>query len=75
MTLRQAQAELKAALGPLGIEIGDEVLALWEDRAGRGAEVMPSQALERLGVWAIRMLAARESAADEEDCDPAQRVE
>ena len=39
---------LQAALEPLGIEIGREVLAIWADRARSGGEPIPAGALGNL---------------------------
>ena len=47
-TLGEAFAKLQAALDPFAIEVGDEVLDVWRDRAAHGAEAIPAGALCRL---------------------------
>lgn len=55
MTLAQAHADLKAALHPLGIEIGPEVLALWRDQQIHGGDPLPRETLRRLAAVAGRL--------------------
>jgi hypothetical protein len=55
--LAQAHAALQAALEPLGVEVGPEVLALWIDREAHGREPLPTDALKRLADVAQRLLA------------------
>jgi hypothetical protein len=50
--LRRAHAGLAAALRPLAIEIGRDVLDVWLDRHHHGVEPLPASALEALARWA-----------------------
>ncbi|HXR74018.1 hypothetical protein [Actinocrinis sp.] len=52
MSLAQAHGELRAALEPLGIEVGPEILAQWKDLAQHGGQPLPADALRRLAVVA-----------------------
>ncbi len=56
MTLEEIHARLAAALEPLGIEVGPEVLALWLDRRTRGREALPAAAVIRLARIADELL-------------------
>jgi len=47
-TLGEAFVKLQAALDPLAIEVGDEVLDVWRDRVEHGSEPIPAGALRRL---------------------------
>ena len=47
MTLEEAHQALGAALEPLGIDVGAEVLALWQDRRSHGREPLPTAVLIR----------------------------
>lgn len=60
LSLAQVHADLKAALRPLGIEIGPEVLALWRDQQTHGGDPLPREVLLRLATLIDRL--ARESA-------------
>lgn len=51
--------ELAAALGPLGVEVGRELLALWLDRQQHGRDPLPLAAVRDLARWAERRLAER----------------
>ena len=46
--MSEAFITLQAALEPLGVEIGREVLAIWNDRAEHGFEALPASALKTL---------------------------
>jgi hypothetical protein len=46
--LRAVHAAFAAALEPLGIEVGQDVLALWADRQEHGYDVLPVPALRAL---------------------------
>lgn len=59
MTLREDHALLAAALEPLGIEVGAEVLAAWTDRARHGADPLPAQALRRVAAVAAQLAKTR----------------
>lgn len=69
MTLAEWFAALQAALEPLGVEVGPETLGVWQDRAAHGADPLPVRALERLGVWSVRALAAAED-GERPECTP-----
>lgn len=66
MTLAEWFAGLQAALEPLGVDVGPETLAQWRDCEAHGRDPLPRKALERLGVWSVRALAAAESDEKEE---------
>ena len=55
-TLGQAFTALQAALEPLAIEVGDEVLNVWRDRVAHGADPIPAGALRRLAAVAGGLL-------------------
>jgi len=56
--LKEAHAELQAALAPLGIELGGEVLLVWVDRSRHSQqEPLPRTALRALAEWAAKQLA------------------
>lgn len=57
MTLEETHGALAAALDPLGIEVGPEVLAIWLDRRARGREALPAAAVIRLARVADELLA------------------
>lgn len=57
MTLEEIHARLSAALGPLGIEVGPEVLAVWLDLRAHGQEPLTPAAVIRLARVADEMLA------------------
>ncbi len=59
MSLAETFKGLQAALEPLGIEIGRDVLAVWRDREGAGQEPLPAAALRDLARWAEKQLADR----------------
>ena len=53
--LADVHARLRAALEPLGIEVGSEVLALWRDRERCGQDPLPAEALHRLAQFANQL--------------------
>lgn len=57
--LSDAHTNLAAALGPLGIEIGPEVLSIWLDRRKAGRDPLPAGALRALEELARQLLAER----------------
>lgn len=57
--LAEAHAALAAALAPLYIELGPEVLALWRDRELRGQDPLPVEAIRRLAECADRIVRQR----------------
>ena len=44
--LAETYLDLHGALAPLGIEIGRDVLALWQDRECHGRDALPPDALK-----------------------------
>ena len=60
MSLVESFEQMRAALEPLGIEIGAEVLAVWLDRQQHGREPLPKSALRDLIEWAEKVLAERQ---------------
>ena len=59
MTLVESFEQMRAALAPLGVEVGAEVLAVWLDRQRHGREPLPEHALRELADWAAKQLADR----------------
>lgn len=59
MNPRRDYDELTAALRPLGVEVGPELLALWLDRQRDGRDPLPLAAVRGLAGWATRRLAER----------------
>ncbi len=57
MSLPAAYQRLRAALAPLGVEIGPDVLAIWLDRVRHGGEPLPEAALRDLATWAASLTA------------------
>jgi len=58
-TLGDAFARLQSALEPLAIEVGEEVLDVWHDRAKHGTDPIPAASLERLAKVVDELLCAR----------------
>jgi hypothetical protein len=56
MNLTETYLDLRDALAPLGVEVGREVLALWQDREHHDREAIPADALKNLGELAARLL-------------------
>lgn len=48
MRLNDTYVALRSALAPLGIEVGHEVLDVWQDRERHGYPPLPVDALKRL---------------------------
>jgi hypothetical protein len=48
VTLEQTHSALAAALEPLGIDVGTDVLAVWIDRRRHGRDPLPEHALREL---------------------------
>lgn len=64
LTLEQAYTCMRAALAHLGIDIGPEVLAMWQDRRRTGSAPLPEGDLRALSDLAEQLLAeARHTAA------------
>jgi hypothetical protein len=63
VSLRGAHEALTRALEPLGIEVGLEVLDVWQDRLAHGQDPLPAVALERLVATAQQLVFERRSAA------------
>jgi hypothetical protein len=64
LTLEQAYSALRSPLARLGVEIGPEVLALWQDRRRTGSAPLPEADLRELATLAQQLLAeARHTAA------------
>lgn len=57
MSLIDTYLELRDALTPLGIEVGREVVALWQDREHHGRQPLPADALKHLADLVTRLLA------------------
>lgn len=57
LTLEQAYATMRAGLARLGIDIGPEVLALWQDRRRSGHAPLPKEHLRALADLAEQLLA------------------
>jgi hypothetical protein len=55
--LSEAHTALRRVLGPLRIEVGAEVLAMWEDRERHGHDPLPAEALRRVAEVAARLAA------------------
>lgn len=49
--------QLRQALAPLGVELGREVLALWQDRERHNSEPLPADALRHLADLTTRLIA------------------
>lgn len=60
--LESAHQRLAAALEPLGIDVGPEVLDVWLDRERYGREPLPASALRRLAGVARGLLQDVETA-------------
>lgn len=60
MSLVESFEQMRAALAPLGVEVGPEVLAIWLDRQRDGREPLPERAVRELAAWAEKQLADRE---------------
>ncbi len=56
MSLVDTYLELRDALAPLGIDVGREVVALWQDRERHGREPLPADALKHLADLVTRLL-------------------
>lgn len=56
VTLGAAFVALQAALDPLGIEIGREVLDIWRDRESHGQEPIPADTLKALAAVVDQLL-------------------
>lgn len=56
MSTAETYLDLRDALAPLGIEVGREVLALWQDREHHGHEAIPADALRHLADLIARLL-------------------
>lgn len=54
--LSEAHAALAAALAPLHVEVGAEVLALWRDAERHGRDPLPADVLRRLAQVADRLI-------------------
>lgn len=64
LTLEQAYSALRSPLARLGVDIGPEVLALWQDRRRTGSAPLPEADLRELAALAQQLLAeARHTAA------------
>lgn len=61
MSAAETHAQWRAALEPLGIEVGPEVLALWRDREAHGCDPLPVDALRSLAHVVGWMLVRRSS--------------
>lgn len=59
MSLVESFEQMRAALAPLGVEIGPEVLAIWLDRQRHGRDPLPERAVRDLADWAAKQLAYR----------------
>lgn len=59
MSLIEAFTQLQAALEPVGVEIGRDVLHIWRDRERAGREPLPAAAQRDLVQWAEKQLADR----------------
>lgn len=53
--LLRVHADVRAALEPLGIEVGPETLGIWRDRERLGQAPLPADALRRLAELAQRL--------------------
>lgn len=62
MTLAEQHAALRAALAPLGIDVGAEVLELWADREKHGQEPVTYGALKELAAVAGRLMREKRAA-------------
>lgn len=58
VNLVQAHAELRAALEPLGVEVGPEILAQWKDQARHGGQPLSADVLHRLAFVAKELAAS-----------------
>jgi hypothetical protein len=56
--LTAAHRDLQAILAELGIDIGSEVLEVWDDRREHERPVWPPRALDRLEAWTAARRAA-----------------
>lgn len=59
MSLLESFEQMRAALAPLGVEVGPEVLAVWLDRQRHGRDPLPERAVRDLADWAAKQLADR----------------
>lgn len=59
LNLAQVHAELRAALEPLGIDVGPETLRVWEDREAHGTAPLPGHALRRLSTLVNQLQSRR----------------
>jgi len=59
VNLADVHKQLQAALEPLGVEVGRDVLHVWRDRERAGREPLPAAALRDLVQWAEKQLADR----------------
>lgn len=57
VSLAETFKGLQAALEPLGVEVGSDVLAIWRDRDRAGREPLPATALRDLAEWTAKQLA------------------
>lgn len=57
--LVEAHAALRAALEPLRIEVGAEVLAMWQDSQHHGRDPLPAGALRQLALVTEKLAAQR----------------
>lgn len=55
--LAETHAALRQVLEPLGIEVGPEVLAMWEDGQRHGRDPLPAEALRRVAELAAQLAA------------------
>ncbi|MBS2966647.1 hypothetical protein KGA66_26660 [Actinocrinis puniceicyclus] len=56
MNLTETYLDLRDALAPLGVEVGRDALALWQDRELHDREAFPADALRSLHELAARLL-------------------
>jgi hypothetical protein len=64
MTLERTHTALSAALEPLGIECGPDVLAIWLDRRRSGRDPLPEPALRELFYVVADLLVERVAAGE-----------
>jgi hypothetical protein len=55
VNLAAVHSAVRAALEPLGIEVGSEVLAIWRDRQLHGKAAISAEAMRRLADLAAQL--------------------